>query len=105
LGGQIWAKNKCGGLNFFGGGLKKCQRKTIQPAAEICFETNLAKNIRPSPKGLMGFISFGGNIFVWGAYAPPPKPMHGNVPGTMQSLLNFRTFIHIFHIKKSFRLI
>jgi len=36
-----------------------------------------AKNISPSPKGLMGFISLGGYIFVWG----PPKPMPGiNAP-------------------------
>jgi len=35
------------------------------------------KNIIPSPKGIMGFISFGGGyIFVWGL-----KPMPGYVPG------------------------
>jgi len=32
----------------------------------IRFETILAKNISPSPKGLMGFISFGGLYFCLG---------------------------------------
>jgi len=44
------------------------------------FETNLAKNISPSPKGLMGFILFGGAIFLFGGLSPP-KPMPGYVPG------------------------
>jgi len=43
------------------------------------FETILAKNISPNPKGLMGFLCLGGYIFVWGA--KPPKPMPGYVPG------------------------
>jgi len=42
-------------------------------------ETNIAKNISPRPKGLMGFISFGGAIFLFGGLSPP-KPMPGDVP-------------------------
>jgi len=43
---------------------------------------NLAKNISPSPKGLIGFISFGGAIFFWGLLKPP-KPMSGYVPDVL----------------------
>jgi len=54
----------------------------------LFFETNLAKNISPSPKGLMGFISFGGYIFVggWGLNSPfNPLQAHAwlYVPGFM----------------------
>jgi len=34
------------------------------------FETNLAKHISPSPKGLMRFILLGGYIFVLGLKLP-----------------------------------
>jgi len=72
--GVIWAKKIAGPKNVWGG-LKKCQRKKIPPAAKICFETNLANNISPSPKGLMGFISFWGAIFLfWGGRLSPLNP-------------------------------
>jgi len=54
----IWAEKICEGLIW---AEKISTKKVIPPAAEITFETNLAKNI--SPKGLMGFISFGGLYF------------------------------------------
>jgi len=42
--------------------------------------TNPAKNISPSPKGLMGLISFGGGgIFLFGGHKPPSLPMPSNV--------------------------
>jgi len=52
-------------------------------------ETNLAKNISPSPKGLMGFISCGEAIFLFGSRGlAHPKPMPGYV-------LDFNTFPNI----------
>jgi len=35
---------------------------------------NLAKNISPGQKGLMGFISFGGLYFCFGGLKLPPSP-------------------------------
>jgi len=40
------------------------------------FETNLAKNISPSPKGLMGFILYGGLYFCFVGLSPPPPQAH-----------------------------
>jgi len=37
---------------------------------------NLAKNISPFPKGLMGFILFGRAIFWFGWLKPPPPQAH-----------------------------
>jgi len=66
-------------LQFFAGANlaeKKVSEKKNLPAAEISFETNLAKSIGPSPKGLVGFLSFeGGAIFLlWGGGLEPPSP-------------------------------
>jgi len=43
--------------------------KTISACSGLFLKTNLAKNISPTPEGLMGFISFGGLYF-----GPPPSP-------------------------------
>jgi len=63
-GGLIWAETNVGGLIW---AEQIAAKNTIPLAAQILFEKNLAKHISPSPKVLMGFVWFGGAIFlVWG---------------------------------------
>jgi len=58
---------------------KKCRPLWVLSTGPIIkyinlFETNLAKNIRPGPKGLMGFILFEGLYFcLEGVLSPPPQ--------------------------------
>jgi len=57
----------------------------------VKYNIEKAINKSPNPKGLIGFIAFGGLYFVWGAIfclggrLKPPKPMPGYVPAYMVS--------------------